>query len=349
MAEEDRTAESAGVSCRLDEDVCENYEPLKKKSKLDVQSSKQPYKLEERLNGILCCAVCLDLPAITVFQCSNGHLMCASCLSHLLADARLKDESATCPNCRCEISKTACIRNLAVEKAISELPAECRFCSLRLPRSELAMHEKELCQERRVPCKFERIGCPWEGPPHEVKEHENVCTHPSKPAADIMDLLDVTYHRQEDEMRLYKNIFNLLSLEKITFSDLQLRPYRTDDYISKLFYETSRFSAFSHQWVVKVRVNDNQKHPVHSPDRTLTYQLVLKSKLPSTPMQLQYVAIEGPYTNIHMNPAIYKFDFSNEAAETDYQLLPIVSSVECNKLLAARSINLRLILFQLQA
>jgi len=71
---------------------------------------------------------------------------------------------------------------------------------------------------RRVPCKFERIGCPWEGPPHELKEHEKMCTHPSKPAADIMDLLDVTYHRQEDEMRLYKNIFNLLSLEKITFS-----------------------------------------------------------------------------------------------------------------------------------
>ena len=83
-------------------------------------------------------------------QCANGHLMCASCLSHLLADARLKDESATCPNCRCEISKTACIRNLAVEKAISELPSECRFCCVRLPRSEVTTHERELCQERCV-------------------------------------------------------------------------------------------------------------------------------------------------------------------------------------------------------
>ena len=63
---------------------------------------------------------------------------------------------------------------------------------------------------------------------------------------------------------------------------------------------------------------------------------------------LQYVAIEGPYSNIPLNPAIYKFDFSNEATETEYLVLPIVSSAECNKLLAARSINLRLILFQLQ-
>ena len=83
-------------------------------------------------------------------QCTNGHLMCIACFSHLLADARLKDETATCPNCRCEISKASCSRNLAVEKAISELPAECQFCSEQHPRSELLHHEKELCQERCV-------------------------------------------------------------------------------------------------------------------------------------------------------------------------------------------------------
>ena len=86
-----------------------------------------------------------------VFQCSNGHLMCVSCQAHLLADARLKDETATCPNCRCEITKNSCIRNLAVEKAISELPSECRYCTKQLPRSGLEHHENELCQERCVP------------------------------------------------------------------------------------------------------------------------------------------------------------------------------------------------------
>lgn len=86
-----------------------------------------------------------------MFQCSNGHLMCVSCQAHLLADARLKDETATCPNCRCEISKSLCTRNLAVEKAISELPAMCRYCSKQLPRSGLEYHESETCQERFVP------------------------------------------------------------------------------------------------------------------------------------------------------------------------------------------------------
>jgi len=42
--------------------------------------------------------------------------MCAGCFTHLLADARLRDEVATCPNCRIEINKNTSTRNLAVEK-----------------------------------------------------------------------------------------------------------------------------------------------------------------------------------------------------------------------------------------
>lgn len=55
-----------------------------------------------------------------------GHLMCAGCFTHLLADGRLRDQVATCPNCRVEISKNNASRNLAVEKAVSELPSECQ-------------------------------------------------------------------------------------------------------------------------------------------------------------------------------------------------------------------------------
>lgn len=40
--------------------------------------------------------------------------------------SRLRDQVATCPNCRVEISKSTASRNLAVEKAVSELPNECQ-------------------------------------------------------------------------------------------------------------------------------------------------------------------------------------------------------------------------------
>ena len=76
--------------------------------------------------------------------------MCAGCLTHLLADARLKDEQAKCPNCRTDISRNVCQRNLAVEKTVSELPSECRHCGKELARVVLFRHEKQECEERSL-------------------------------------------------------------------------------------------------------------------------------------------------------------------------------------------------------
>lgn len=76
--------------------------------------------------------------------------MCAGCFSHILADARLRDETATCPSCRVEISKTSATRNLAVENAVSELPSECQFCNKQFPRNSLERHEEHECEERLV-------------------------------------------------------------------------------------------------------------------------------------------------------------------------------------------------------
>lgn len=123
-------------------------------------------RLDERLEKILCCAVCLDLPMTPIFQCKNGHLICSPCLFHLLADFQLKDNEHRCPNCRCKISLDDCVRNLAVEKAVQELPGTCRFCGQLLSRANLSLHERN-CDERLVTCGYERIGCPWTGPFHE--------------------------------------------------------------------------------------------------------------------------------------------------------------------------------------
>lgn len=79
--------------------------------------------------------------------------MCAGCFTHLLADVRLRDETATCPNCRVEISKTSASRNLAVEKAVSELPSECQFCGKEYARNSLGRHEQTLCNERLAHCR----------------------------------------------------------------------------------------------------------------------------------------------------------------------------------------------------
>ncbi|XP_071409836.1 zinc finger TRAF-type-containing protein 1 [Pithys albifrons albifrons] len=304
-------------------------------------------KLEDRLYSVLCCTVCLDLPNASVYQCTNGHLMCASCFIHLLADARLKEEQATCPNCRCEISKSLCCRNLAVEKAVSELPSECSFCTRQFPRSLLDQHQKDECQDRVTQCKYKRIGCPWQGPFHELSVHEAECTHPTKTGNELMEILDEMDQTRKKEMQLYNSIFSLLSFEKIGYTEVQFRPYRTDDFITRLYYETPRLTVLNQTWVLKARVNDSERNPNLSCKRTLSFQLILKSKI-NSPMECSFLLLEGPYDDVKINPVIYHFVFSNENNETDYMALPIVDSVECNKLLAAKNINLRLFIFQIQ-
>ena len=50
----------------------ESVEPVKKRARTDGVEEhnlkKLPEKLEHRLGGILCCAVCLDLPRAAIYQ-----------------------------------------------------------------------------------------------------------------------------------------------------------------------------------------------------------------------------------------------------------------------------------------
>nr|CAD7438259.1 unnamed protein product [Timema bartmani] len=364
-----------------DDKIEEFLEPANKRRKLMKSADGKTDKLEYRLGGILCCAVCLDLPRTAVYQCSNGHLMCAGCFTHLLADARLRDEVSTCPNCRIEISKTSASRNLAVEKAVSELPSECQYCGKEFPRNSLERHEELLCEERITNCKFSRIGCPWRGPFHEETEHEVACVHPNRSGAEVMDALQEIDLKCEEEKRLYDCVFDLLSYEKITFNDLQMKPYRTDEFVHKLFYETSRFSAFNNQWVVKSRINNSQRDPTQSFNRNITYQLgleerrqvkpispetscpmthlvtsrayhlgayqllsvlILKTKT-TYPLALHYLILRGPFGDMKVSSKIYKFDFTDQDNESPYVQLPLPDTAECNRLLAAKAINFRLV------
>ncbi|KAF5292380.1 hypothetical protein FQA39_LY03414 [Lamprigera yunnana] len=318
-------------------------EPESKKRKVSTSArtlDAKTDKLEQRLGGILCCAVCLDLPRAAVYQCSNGHLMCAGCFTHVLADARLRDEMATCPNCRVEISKASATRNLAVENAVSELPLECQYCNKQYPRNTLEKHEESICEERMSGCKFSRIGCPWRGPVHESKQHELECAHPHRSGLEIMDALQVIDQQSANERKLFDSIFELLGYEKITFNDLQLKPYRTEEFIHRLFYETSRFSAFNNQWVLKARINNMQKDPTQSSEREMTYQLILKTKT-AVPLSMHFLILHGPFGDMRVQPRIHKFEFSEQENESPYVPLALSDTAECNRLLASKTINFR--------
>lgn len=61
------SSEPADIIVENNEKEEEFVEPDKKRRKFDKKHNKTE-KLEHRLGGILCCAVCLDLPRAAIYQ-----------------------------------------------------------------------------------------------------------------------------------------------------------------------------------------------------------------------------------------------------------------------------------------
>ncbi|CAL1280846.1 unnamed protein product [Larinioides sclopetarius] len=304
------------------------------------KSNEDEEPLEERLHGILCCAVCLDLPKSAVYQCRNGHLMCSECFNHLLADAHLKLVPSVCPTCRTVISKDLCVRNLVVEKAVAELPVTCSDCSVKFPRCLREVHEKQLCQERYTWCCYYRIGCPWGGPFKKKAEHEKKCLQPTKDGTEIKQAIPNMFLPVKSGGR--NHLCDYLSFEKIAYNDLQfLGPYRTDEFYVR--FETFRFCAFGMEWEVRAHVNNNEADPTLSCERTLSYALLLKESVDRT-INMHYTVVKGPLGEMKLHPHIEEFKFSDETPESHYALLPLEDSSECYKLLSG-TIRFRLIMF----
>ena len=126
----------------------------------------------------------------------------------------------------------------------------------------------------------------------------------------------------------------------LTSVDLQLKPYRSDDYIPQLCYESSRFSALGQQWVVKANVVGNEK----TVKRILTYQLVQKGK---TNLNVKFLMLQSPFSDLMIKPEVHQQQFTCDVQESGYHDLVLSDPLECNKLLEANSIKLRMIIFQI--
>lgn len=71
-----------------------------------------------------------------------------------------------------------------------------------------------------------------------------------------------------------RNFLRQFLKKSFFMTDLQAKSYRTDEYLTKLFYETARFSAFNHQWIVKAIINNSQRDVHQCNDRVITYQVI---------------------------------------------------------------------------
>lgn len=77
MSDSEAASSSSDPNTAMQENVSRGdpfVEPEKKRRRISQSIDCAKNKLEERLGGILCCAVCLDLPKAAVYQVSGNPL-----------------------------------------------------------------------------------------------------------------------------------------------------------------------------------------------------------------------------------------------------------------------------------
>jgi hypothetical protein len=62
-------------------------------------------------------------------------------------------------------------------------------------------------------------------------------------------------------------------------------------------------------------------------------------------MFVKFIFVRSPYGDLNTNPAIFQHEFTQESQESLEQDLPVSQDIDINKLLAARVVPLRLIMF----
>lgn len=307
--------------------------PSVEKESLNAIASGRNETLKNRLTAALLCGICRHLRRTRMYVCRLGHLTCAPCFKELLIDAQINDVTPKCPKCQADISMP--IRNIAVEMAISELPNNCCYCNEKMSHRLLNHHERNDCHGYPANCKYARIGCQWIGARQQASYHERFCEFLAKTANEIIGALQILDAKADQEKIVFNSLIDVLSCEKIVFTDLQMRSHRIEN---ETFYVTNVFPAFGKLWLIRAKINNDAV--------SFCYQLVLRSAIFS-PLKVEFLALQGPYSNTKISPLIYKHDFMPNICESNYHDLPLTEFNGSVQLLANPIISIRIVLFLL--
>lgn len=61
--------------------------------------------------------------------------------------------------------------------------------------------------------------------------------------------------------------------------------------------------------------------------------------------EVKYFLTRGPFGDAKINPETQRFEFRDDNKESEYHEMVLDDTNECNRLLAARTINLRIMMF----
>lgn len=285
-----------------------------------------------------------------VLQCSNGHLICDTCLARLLADSALKNGETACPFCRVKITAANTIRNKPVEDILTLLPMECETCFEKLPINEVVDHERTECPDKSTKCSFSILGCVWKGPNKELSRHEVHCIYYNQSAKNIQTEIRKyslcrysTFASSEEILRLFS--------QRLAFVDFQLNSSRTDEYIPRLYFKSGNISALGYTFAVKIWVcGIDPLYPTKSQNRSLQYQIFLRGYNSKTTMDakeklnLSHILLTPPPGRYTIKRTVYADKLTTTRRE-GMKWNMCMGSNEINMILSKPSITLRLFLF----
>jgi hypothetical protein len=82
------------------------------------------------------CTVCLEVPADVIYQCYEGHIVCAGCMDALWARSL-----RSCPTCRGDLpEKRLCIRSRVAEDLVASSMLSCEDCNVEMSRADMRQH-----------------------------------------------------------------------------------------------------------------------------------------------------------------------------------------------------------------
>lgn len=128
------------------------------------------------------CPVCLQRLTKPVMSCQNGHSLCGSCASSIVA-ADASNAALRCPICR---DTREMSRNLMAEATLDGVICDCpNGCGLvGVTVSDLEKHAPS-CPMSVTACN--RFGCRWSGLMKDLADHEATCTNPRRTDLEAME------------------------------------------------------------------------------------------------------------------------------------------------------------------
>jgi hypothetical protein len=289
---------------------------------------------EEDLN----CSICYELPHNEIYQCQNGHLMCATCYKKLV-----DSHQPRCATCRIHLNRERPTRNRFAELILSQLLVPCSNsqCTQQVRYSELNNHIRNECGMRKVVCKHYLINCDWSGRANQAFQHESNCEY--RVNESTLSRVKARHEQVINEQKKQQHTTNtqvyVTKMLQKRVRDITLRDIVIERCNLTNYMVTKVFKAVGIAWEVYLDIPKSKSNGELQGEVRMHLKIVSKLKRRTT---IELFVLGGPTLDIgDFAPALRRVIFKPHVKESEP--FPLALTAEQAKSICCRdSVHLRI-------